>query len=233
MEPGTSASGATSPSASTSSASAASSYARSSASGPLRGSIRVASARLSSSSASGASSTGVSSIGATSTGPASGSTNPSSAGAGSTSVSAASSGFWCQLCLHEAHRTCRPPGGIAPSFTTYWVPQLGQVRIILTKALFRDGQGTVNRNESGLARRWARCLERGGKRSCRRSRNLTASACATEQAPKSCAISISDLRRAVSISSPGRPEPERHRSSSFSILRSVQRADGSACSGRS
>ena len=57
------------------------------------------------------------------------------------------SGSWCQLCLHAAQRTCRPSGGIAPSFTTYCVPQSGQVRIISAKALFRDGERTVNRNE--------------------------------------------------------------------------------------
>ena len=65
------------------------------------------------------------------------------------------SGSWCQLCLHEAQRTCRPWGGIAPSFTTYCVPQLGQVRIITTKALFRDGERRVNRNAHGLARQRA------------------------------------------------------------------------------
>src|SRR3954453_8104227 len=69
------------------------------------------------------------------------------------SVSETASGSWCQLCLQLAQRTCRPPGGIAPSFTTYCVPQLGQVRIIKQKALFRDGAGKLNRNESGLARR--------------------------------------------------------------------------------
>ena len=53
---------------------------------------------------------------------------------------AALSGSWCQLCLHDAQRTWRPSGGIAPSFTTYCVPQLGQVRIITAKALFRDGE---------------------------------------------------------------------------------------------
>ncbi len=41
-----------------------------------------------------------------------------------------SSGSWCQLCLHDAQRTCRPPGGMASSLTTYLVSQAGQVRII-------------------------------------------------------------------------------------------------------
>jgi hypothetical protein len=49
--------------------------------------------------------------------------------------------------LQAAHRTWRPSGGIAPSFTTYWVLQLGQLRIIDAKALFRDGEHKVNRNE--------------------------------------------------------------------------------------
>jgi cell division transport system ATP-binding protein len=44
---------------------------------------------------------------------------------------------------------------MAPSFTTYWVPQLGQVRIIWLKALFRDGERTVNRNGWAFARRRA------------------------------------------------------------------------------
>ena len=68
----------------------------------------------------------------------------------------AGSGSWCQLCLQDAQRTCRPCGGIAPSFTTYCVPQFGQVRIIRAKALFRDGERRVNRNAPGLARRAGR-----------------------------------------------------------------------------
>src|SRR6476469_11269181 len=68
------------------------------------------------------------------------------------SASATGSESWCQLCSQLAQRTFRPAGGIAPSFTTYCVPQFGQVRIIATKALFRDGERTVNRNAYGLAR---------------------------------------------------------------------------------
>ena len=60
-------------------------------------------------------------------------------GAPTSLSSTAASGSWCQLCLHDAHRTCRPPGGMAPSLTTYCVPQLGQVRIILQKS----SSGTV------------------------------------------------------------------------------------------
>ena len=66
-----------------------------------------------------------------------------------------SSGPWCQLCLHEAQRTWRPSGGIAPSFTTYCVPQLGQVRIMLSKSPLPGRIGTVNRDGRGLARQGA------------------------------------------------------------------------------
>src|SRR5947209_13567281 len=125
----------------------ASSKARSSASGPLRGSISVASARFSSSSTEAVADSGSSEDDCSST--VSGLALSDSA----VPIAASSSGSWCQLCLHAAQRTCRPSGGIAPSLTTYCVPQLGQVRIIASKALFRDGAGTVNRNDWGFARR--------------------------------------------------------------------------------
>ena len=145
----------------------------------------------------------------------------------------ASSGSWCQLCLHDAQRTCRPSGGIAPSFTTYCVPQLGQVRIMLSKALFRDGERTVNRNERGLARRGALvAAAMGRKSSCQRLPNSTASACATARAPRCCATSISGLRTAASTSSPVRRARARRRCSSCSTSRSARRAAESACSAR-
>src|SRR4051812_35834840 len=75
--------------------------------------------------------------------------------------SAPPSGSSCQLCLHDAQRTCRPWGGIAPSFTTYCVPQFGQVRIILTKGLFQDGERRVNRNALGLARQARHARDEG------------------------------------------------------------------------
>ena len=41
--------------------------------------------------------------------------------------------------------------------TTYCVPQFGQVSSIATKALFRDGHPTVNRNARALARQTLVC----------------------------------------------------------------------------
>ena len=42
---------------------------------------------------------------------------PKSASAAFGGSPAPTSGSWCQLCLHDAQRTWRPPGGMAPSFT--------------------------------------------------------------------------------------------------------------------
>ncbi len=73
------------------------------------------------------------------------------------------SGSWCQLCLQDAHRTWRPPGGMAPSFTTYFVSQAGQVRIIRVGAS-RKRLTDLSSNGHALARRPAPCHTRKGSK---------------------------------------------------------------------
>jgi cell division transport system ATP-binding protein len=51
---------------------------------------------------------------------------------------------------------------MAPSFTTYWVAQAGQVRIIVERALGRGEKRSINPNARPLARRRALCDSRRG-----------------------------------------------------------------------